>query len=214
MKSIYDVIHNNIKVTDERTEKANRPRAEKLYKLNVIPRLENELHSKCVEIVWIPYDKIDKQQSNGKDGYFLFENGTNIFFQEKTHLDNTLDSTTKWNPKKDGYSHIMEIVNHGKNNMGWGGKLNNVSLLFIFYKDCTVVLGKRNLGELYELANYCVEIYKLWDGHKVSQKISYDGIMYRLNAVAEKNTASKTMIINLSETTIKDLNIGIKIYKN
>ena len=212
MNSIYDIISHNIKVTDDRTERANRPRAEKLYREEIIPRLENAINSKCIEIRWVPYDVTNKIQSNGIDGYFKFQNGTVVCFQEKTHLLNTIDSTREWDPLHTGYSHIIEIVNHG-GGIGWTGKINNVSLLFIFYKDVTVVIGKKNLSKLVELKNYCNDIYDLWDGKFNSQNIYYDGIGYRLNAVKEKKVTSKTMITNISERTIKELGYIIKTYK-
>ena len=215
MEGVYDTITKNIRDTDSRTERANRPKAKRFYEAHIIPKLEDRLGSKCTNIIWVDYNLIDKLQSKGIDGYFEFADGTKIEFQEKTHLTTTLSDTERWNPIRKGPAFAAELVNHG-GKMGWTQHLNNVHLLFIFYKSDVVVIGNKDLSTLSQIADYCKGIYKLWSETKsyIRQNIEYSGITYTLRPVSERGVDSKTILINLAQTTIeKDMKCGVKTYK-
>ena len=215
MKSIYDTLVQNIKDTDKFTEFANRPRAHKLYKTCVIPNLEKFLHKKCIGVYWVEYNRVNKLQSNGIDGYFEFDDGSKIYFQEKTHLNTKLDSTTNWSPVKGDKAFVTEIVNHG-GGVGWSRHLNNVSLLFIFYQDSTVVIGNHDLKPLSNISDYCMGIYNIWRKTKLfkRQRIEYRDIIYTLNVVSDKGVPTKAMIMDLPKSVIeRDIKCSVKIYK-
>lgn len=210
----YQVLAQDIAQTNKETEKANQSRAEKFYR-TLIPKLEKSIGSKCIDIQWYEYDGPGGKQSNGVDGCFLFENGMTLNFQEKTHLNDTLDSTTRWSTVRGDKCHVLEVVNHG-GGIGWVGHTKNINLLFIFYKDYAVVIGNKDLSNLTSIASHGEEIYKFWDksGRPEKQSIVFKGATYRLNTVRERRSSSTTMITNLPESVITgQLKCQIKTYK-
>lgn len=214
MKNFND-IQQQIKQTNNRTEKANQRRAAKFYREILIPKIESKIGSKCIDIQWYEYDGPGGKQSMGIDGCFQFENGLVLNFQEKTHLNNTLNSTTRWSTVSDDKCHAIEIVNHG-GGIGWVGHTKNVNFLFIFYKDYVVIVGNKDLSTLTTISSHGEEIYKFWDksGRPEKQQIVFKGVTYRLNSVSEEGTTSKTIITNFPESVITNqLKCSIKTYK-
>ena len=152
---------------------------------------------------------------NGIDGCFQFENGMILNFQEKTHLNDTLASTTRWSTIRGDKCHALEIVNHG-GSIGWVGHVKNVNLLFIFYKDYVVVVGNKDLSNLTAITAHGEKMYKDWDesGRPEKHSMVINRVLYRINTVRERRSASTTMITNLPESVITNqLKCQIKTYK-
>ena len=211
----YQTLAQDIAQTNNETEKANQSRAAKFYRSTLIPKIESSIGSKCIGIQWYEYDGPGGKQSSGVDGCFLFENGMTLNFQEKTHLNDTLASTTRWSTVRGDKCHALEIVNHG-GGIGWAGHTKNINLLFIFYKDYVVVIGNRDLSNLTSIASHGEKIYDDWykSGRQEKHSVTINRVLYRVNTVRERRSSSTTMITNLPESVITDqLKCQIKTYK-
>ena len=213
--SDYQILAQDIAQTNYETEKANQSRAAKFYRDILIPKLESSIGSKCVKVQWYEYDGPGGYQSNGIDGSFQFENGITLYFQEKTHLRDTLASTTRWSTVWGDRSYAFEIVNHG-GGIGWAGHIKNVNLLIIYYKDYVVVVNNENLSRLTAITTHGEKIYNDWfeSGRPEKHRVTINRVLYRVNTVRGGRSTSTTMITNLPESVITDqLECRIKTYK-